>query len=135
MCGLRELRTNLSFSTYPQNARHNTRPCANGTADLTTRILQALEHDEPIRTADAFPNVSQGEIKAALDRLASRSMVEYETNDAEQVVLTEEGQQICDEGSHEWKVWEAVKSKGRLPIKDLEKLVGSASAKVGQGNA
>ncbi|KAK3726137.1 Phenylalanyl-tRNA synthetase, beta subunit, cytoplasmic [Vermiconidia calcicola] len=107
---------------------------ANGTSDLTLDILSTLDTQQPIHTAEAFPHASQAEIKAALDRLASRSMVEYETNDSEQVILTEEGQQICDEGSHEWKVWEAVKSKGRIPIKDLEKIVGP-SAKVGQGNA
>jgi phenylalanyl-tRNA synthetase alpha chain len=107
---------------------------ANGTQDLTSEILKKLEDGQPFQTAEAFPQVSQAEIKAALDRLASRGMVEYDTNDAEQVVLTDEGQQICDEGSHEWKVWEAVKSKGRIPIKDLEKIVGP-SAKIGQGNA
>ncbi|KAK5165903.1 Phenylalanyl-tRNA synthetase, beta subunit, cytoplasmic [Saxophila tyrrhenica] len=107
---------------------------ANGTSDLTSEILRTLESNQPLHTAETFPHASQAEIKAALDRLASRGMVEYDTNDAEQVVLTEEGQQICDEGSHEWKVWEAVKSKGRIPIKELEKVVGP-SAKVGQGNA
>jgi phenylalanyl-tRNA synthetase alpha chain len=107
---------------------------ANGTPDLTISILHSLEAKQPLDTAEDFPGASQAEVKAALDRLASRSMVEYETNDVIHVVLTEEGQQICDEGSHEWKVWEAVKSKGRIPIKDLEKVVGP-SAKVGQGNA
>jgi phenylalanyl-tRNA synthetase alpha chain len=107
---------------------------ANGVQDLTSQILTTLDSQEPINTAETFPQASQAEVKAALDRLASRGMVQYETNDTEQVVLTEEGQQICDEGSHEWKVWEAVKSKGRIPIKELEKVVGP-SAKVGQGNA
>jgi len=107
---------------------------ANGTNDLTLDILCTLDTQEPFHTAETFPQISQGEIKAALDRLASRGMVEYNTNVAEQVILTEEGQQICDEGSHEWKVWEAVKSKGRIHIKDLDRIVGP-SAKVGQGNA
>jgi len=61
-------------------------------------------------------------------------MIEYETRDKEIVVLTEEGTQICDEGSHEWKVWDAVKRKGRIAVKDLEGIVGP-SAKIGQGNA
>ena len=107
---------------------------ANGVQDLTSQILSTLDSRETIDTAETFPQASQAEVKAALDRLASRGMVQYETNDTEQVVLTGEGQQICDEGSHEWKVWEAVKSKGRIPIKDLEKVVGP-SAKIGQGNA
>ena len=107
---------------------------ANGTPDLTSEILHTLDSQDVIHTVDTFPQISQAEIKAALDRLASRGMVEYETKDSEQVVLTEEGQQICDEGSHEWKVWEAVKRKGRIPIKEVERIVGP-SAKVGQGNA
>ena len=107
---------------------------ANGSRDLTRDILSTLDTQPEIDTSKELGDISQAEIKAALDRLASRGMVQYETNDTEQVVLTEEGQQICDEGSHEWKVWEAVKSKGRISIKDLEKTVGP-SAKVGQGNA
>lgn len=106
---------------------------ANGIPDLTADILRKVEKQE-VRTDEAFPTVPQGEIKAALDRLGSRSMIEYDTNDSENVILTEEGQQIADEGSHEWKVWEAVKSKGRIPVKDLKDAVGS-SAQVGQGNA
>ncbi|KAF2480413.1 tRNA synthetases class II core domain (F)-domain-containing protein [Neohortaea acidophila] len=107
---------------------------ANGTSDLTSNILHSLEQHPQLDTQEAFPQTSQAEIKAALDRLASRRMVAYEAKDKELVVLTEEGQQISDEGSHEWKVWEAVKSKGRIPIKEIEKIVGP-SAKVGQGNA
>ena len=107
---------------------------ANGTGDLNSEILIALEKQEPTLSSEAFPQASQAEIKAALDRLASRGMVQYEALPTEQIVLTGEGQQICDEGSHEWKVWEAVKSKGRISVKELEKALGP-SAKIGQGNA
>ena len=108
---------------------------ANGTSDVLSDVLHALDqHPPPIHTTEAFPGISQAEIKATLDRLASRGMVEYDTHDNEEVILTDEGQQICDEGSHEWKVWSTVKGRGRLPITELEKVVG-ASAKVGQGNA
>lgn len=89
-----------------------------GTTDLTLLILETLESQDPLQTQDAFPQHSQAEIKAALDRLASRSMVSYETHDAEQVGLTGEGQQICDEGSHEYKVWDAVNKARRLGLKD-----------------
>lgn len=109
-------------------------PVNGGTRDLVSEILQMLDQKEQYRTDETFPQISQAEIKAALDRLGSRSMVVYDTNDSEQVILTEEGQQIADEGSHEWKVWEAVKSKGRIPVKDLKEAVGP-SAQVGQGNA
>ena len=106
----------------------------NGTPDLTLEILGALDQDDPIDTRETFPSISQAEIKAALDRLASRRMIDYETKDKELVILTEEGQQIADEGSHEWKVWDAVKKRGRIKVSELEGVVG-ASAKVGQGNA
>ena len=87
--------------------------------DLTKEILTLLETKPEIHTADDFPDVSQVEIKAALDRLASRQMIQYDTVEAEKVILTKEGQVICDEGSHEFKVWDAVKRKGRMGIKEL----------------
>lgn len=104
-----------------------------GQRDLTADILTAVDEQPKVQTGEAFPDVSQAEIKAALDRLASRSMVEYDTNDREEVVLTSEGQQIADEGSHEYKVWDAVKKAGKLSLKDPA--LASPSAKLGQGNA
>jgi len=89
-----------------------------GTTDLTITVLETLEFQDPLPTQDAFPDFSQAEIKAALDRLASRSMVAYDTHDKEEVILTGEGQQICDEGSHEYKVWHAVRQAGKLSPKD-----------------
>jgi len=35
------------------------------------------------------------------------------------VLLTAEGKMICDEGSHEFKVWDAVRRRGKLGIKEL----------------
>ena len=107
---------------------------ANGAGrDLTIEILHRLEDDGPFQTDVAFPAISQGEMKAALDRLASRAMVLYETHDSEQPILTKEGQQICDEGSHEYKVWDAVKKAGRLGLKDPA--LATPTAKIGQNNA
>lgn len=94
-------------------------PLHNGSRDLTLEILETLETTDPIQSRTTFPQISQAEMKAALDRLASRSMVTYETADTEVVVLTGEGQQIADEGSHEYKVWRAVKDSGKLPLKEL----------------
>lgn len=91
----------------------------NGSRDLPHTILETLEHTDPIQTSTTFPDVSQAEIKAAIDRLASRSMVEYDTSDSEIVVLTAEGKQIADEGSHEYKVWKVVKDNGKVAIKEL----------------
>lgn len=79
------------------------------TSDLTQPILEALASKNRILSSDAFPAVSSSAIKSALDRLASRDMVEYETIDKEEAVLTDEGQKIAAEGSHEAKVFEAVR--------------------------
>lgn len=84
--------------------------------DLTLDILRQLEHEDPLKCPS---DVSQAEVKAALDRLASRSMVTYETNDREVVLLTGEGEQIANEGSHEYKVWKAVHDGGKLSLKEL----------------
>jgi len=106
--------------------------------DLTQQILDFLSSHDAIQTNTDFPNIPQGEIKAALDRLASRLMVNYTTQDKEQVQLTSEGKGICENGSHEFIVWKAVqgsKASNGLPVKDLAGIVGAETAKVGQGNA
>ncbi|KAK5122924.1 hypothetical protein LTR85_003489 [Meristemomyces frigidus] len=108
-------------------------PVQNGDRDLTLQILEAVDENASVKTSETFPNASQTEVKAALDRLASRQMIEYETDDSEEVVLTGEGQQIVDEGSHEFKVWDAVRKAGRMSLKD--QALATPSAKVGQGNA
>lgn len=94
-------------------------PLQTETRDLTLDILATLQDQEPFKSQDVFPDTPQAEIKAALDRLASRSMVTYETNDREAVILTAEGQQIANEGSHEYKVWKAVQENGKLSLKEL----------------
>ena len=88
--------------------------------DLTPQVLDALSSTDSFLSADAFPSASSLSIKSALDRLASRDMVIYQTIDREEVVLTEEGQGIAVEGSHEAKVFEAVrKAVDGLKISDL----------------
>lgn len=110
-------------------------PLKEGTRDFTQEILDTLDQkDEPLVTSTTFPDIPRNEIKAALDRLASRSMVTYMTQDEEQVLLTPEGKEICETGSHEYKVWDAVQRSGKLEMKDLVTLVGP-SAKIGQGTA
>ncbi|KAF2405271.1 phenylalanyl-tRNA synthetase-like protein alpha chain [Trichodelitschia bisporula] len=104
------------------------------TASTTQKVLDLLSSTPEIKTDEALPGVQQQDVKAALDRLASRAMVEYDTKESERVLLTKEGALIAASGSHEFKVWEAVKSKGRLPMKELGNEVGE-SAGVGQGKA
>jgi phenylalanyl-tRNA synthetase alpha chain len=87
--------------------------------NVTQDVLDLLDSKQPLQTAEDFPAISQAEIKAALDRLASRSMVEYQAIDSEQVLLTKEAEAIVADGSHEYKVWKAVKDAGKVPIKEL----------------
>lgn len=94
-------------------------PLQDGARDVTQLILDLLDHKPLLQTGEDFPTIPQSEIKAALDRLASRQMVQYETKDTEQIALTPEGQMICDEGSHEYKVWDAVRRHKKLEMKDL----------------
>jgi phenylalanyl-tRNA synthetase alpha chain len=87
--------------------------------NVTQDVLDLLDQKEPLHTSEDFPSIPQAEIKAALDRLASRSMVEYKANDLEEVILSKEAEAIVAEGSHEYKVWKAVKDAGKVPIKEL----------------
>jgi phenylalanyl-tRNA synthetase alpha chain len=105
--------------------------------DLTSKILYALDHKEPLLSTEAFPSVKSADIKSALDRLGSRSMVKYETIDREEPVLEAEGQDITANGSHEARVFEALqKAMEGLTMAELENAVGDRNtAKVGQMRA
>ncbi|PYH80683.1 phenylalanyl-tRNA synthetase beta chain cytoplasmic [Aspergillus uvarum CBS 121591] len=105
--------------------------------DMTKPILDALSaSDASILSSEAFPSTPSLNIKAALDRLASRQMVEYDTIEKEITVLTPEGEEIATNGSHEAKVFQAVLAAlDGLKIGDLPGVVGKDTAKVGQGNA
>ena len=105
--------------------------------DLTSEVLSALSNaDGPILSQDAFPSQPPETIKATLDRLGSREMVQYDKLDTEEVRLTPEGEGIAENGSHEARVFEAVRSAmDGLKIKDLPGIVGQEAAKVGQGAA
>lgn len=87
--------------------------------NVTQDVLDLLEQKQPLQTSEDFPSIPQAEIKAALDRLASRSMVEYQAHDSEQVLLTPEAESIVADGSHEYKVWKAVKDADKVPVKEI----------------
>lgn len=102
--------------------------------DLTQQILDALDEKSTLQSEEQFPETPQAVIKSALDRLASRSMISYDTQNAENVVLEKEGLEIASNGSHEYIVWKAVKEAGKIAIKELPTVAGN-SAKFGQGGA
>ena len=89
--------------------------------DLTSQVLEALSQSRrPLLSADAFSSIPSTTVKSALDRLSSRGMVIYKTIDREEAILTSEAEGIATEGSHEAKVFEAVRqSVEGLKIVDL----------------
>lgn len=110
----------------------------NAAGDPIPEILQALNKtNDPISSAETFPQIPFEIIKAALDRLASRSIVAYEQVEREEAFLEPEAVTIVEHGSHEARVFEAVrKALDGLSIQDLESEIGDKSVtKVGQGKA
>ncbi|KAK1690709.1 tRNA synthetase class II core domain-containing protein [Colletotrichum godetiae] len=105
--------------------------------DLTSQILLALSQKDPILSAEHFPEFHFTDVKAALDRLGSRSMVTYESIDREEAILEAEGKQIAEHGSHEARVFEAVrKALEGLTVQELEAAVGDKDVtKNGRGKA
>jgi phenylalanyl-tRNA synthetase alpha chain len=105
--------------------------------DLTSEILHALDRHNSLLSNEAFPSLKFTDVKSALDRLASRFMITYETIDREEAVLEAEGQDITANGSHEARVFEALqKSMEGLNMGELEKVVGDKNTvKVGYSRA
>ncbi|KAL8704503.1 MAG: hypothetical protein Q9201_002344 [Fulgogasparrea decipioides] len=105
--------------------------------DLTSQVLEVLSRTEgPITSNNAFPTVDFTTMKSALDRLRSREIIRCIQMDREEAILTPEAEGIAAEGSHEAKVFEAVRQAVEgLKIADLPAIVGKESAKVGQGKA
>jgi phenylalanyl-tRNA synthetase alpha chain len=105
--------------------------------DLTTDILQALDENSPVLSAEAFPAAAFVDVKAALDRLASREMVSYDTIERQEYILEPEGEQIAANGSHEARVFEALRAAVEgLSLQELEKTIGDKNVvKIGQGKA
>lgn len=115
-----------------------TRP-ANGPpgGDLALAVLQALSKKDPIVSSEEFPGVGFVEMKSALDRLRSRDMIAYEQMERDEAVLEPEGEQIAEHGSHEARVFEALRQAvDGLSIAELEKAIGDKTVtKLGQGKA
>ena len=105
--------------------------------DLTSEILQALSKIDPILSSEAFPSQKSADVKSALDRLGSRSMIAYETIDREEAILEPEAVEIEANGSHEARVFGALRNSiAGLTVSELEAAVGDRNvAKVGQGKA
>lgn len=105
--------------------------------DLTAQVLRALSSaDGPILTSDIFPEADFVSVKSAVDKLRSREFLEAKQVDRLELVPTPEGASFVQYGSPEARVYNTVKAKGQVSIKELPTLVGDANvAKFGQGSA
>lgn len=105
--------------------------------DLTSQILQLLAQHDTFLSSEAFPSLKSIDIKSALDRLGSRSMITYGTLEREEALLEDEGLEIAANGSHEARVFEALRqAMNGLTVAELEASVGDKNvAKLGQGKA
>lgn len=123
----------------PQLLRTSTANMASSApqGDLPSEILQILSKQDSALSSEALPSQKSADVKGALDRLASRFMVVYETIDKEEAVLEPEAVEIEANGSHEARVFEALqKAMEGLTIPELEKAIGDKNVvKVGQGKA
>src|ERR1700710_836993 len=119
------------------NVLHIMASTPSGQGDLTSEILQALSQNDGILSSEAFPSQKFTDVKSSLDRLGSRSMITYETIDREEAVWEPEAQEIAANGSHEARVFEALrKAVEGLTVSELEAAVGDKNVvKVGQGKA
>ena len=93
------------------------------------QLLEALSSaNGALLTSEAFPSVPFVTIKSAIDSLRSRDMVFCRQIDREEVHLTPEGERIVKNGSHEARVFEAVRQAveglkiSELPVRAYNRL-------------
>jgi hypothetical protein len=94
-------------------------PLKDGNRDVTQEILDYLSENDSFKSTQQFSDIPQAELKAALDRLWSRSMVEYQQETADYITLLPEGETIVKDGSPEYRVWQTVLEKGKIGVKEL----------------
>lgn len=84
-------------------------------------VLETLSKaDGPILTNEAFPSVPFVKVKSAVDTLKSREMIAYTQVNSQVYNLTPEAEGIVANGSHEARVFEAVrKAVEGLKISEL----------------
>ena len=110
---------------------------APATPDLEAQVLAALQSTPKFDTyaqAKAL-GVDHQALVGAVKSLWADGYVSMDQKSATWLNATKEGCDISKNGSPEYKVYAAVSAAGSLPVSDLEKSVGKASAKVGLGAA
>ncbi|CCH45621.1 phenylalanyl-tRNA synthetase alpha chain [Wickerhamomyces ciferrii] len=104
-------------------------------SELQLTILKTLDSQGPIaNTLETFPNKTSQEVQAALNSLLARQKITYKNIDKEQWNLTQEGQDIVSNGSHEYRLLETVLKLEHLKISEVGNVLGPAG-KMGQGKA
>ena len=110
---------------------------APATPDLEAQVLAALQSTPKFDTyaqAKAL-GVDHQALVGAVKSLWADGYVTMDQKSCSWLNATKEGCDISKNGSPEYKVYAAVSAAGSLPVADLEKSVGKASAKVGLGAA
>lgn len=108
------------------------------TLQANTIIQDTRSLVQPGQSNPATSHEDQITILGALNSLASRDILVYDTHEVYTHVLTPEGAQNAEAGSHEARVWSVLPEKGQgtpLTPGQLKQLVGGDVAKVGQGRA
>jgi phenylalanyl-tRNA synthetase alpha chain len=109
-------------------------------SQLQLAILEQLDQQGDIADTRNIANLpdaatSQTAIKAALDSLKVREMVEYTQHNIDWLDLSEEGQAMAQSGSHEFRVWAALDPEQPRDAKYLQAQLGKDVATAGQLNA
>lgn len=106
--------------------------------DLTPQVLRAIDNagDEAILTSSFLPDADFVSVKSAVDKLRSREFILASQVDRIELVPTAEGATFVQHGSPEARVYNVVKEKGKVSLKEIGSLVGDPNvAKFGQGSA
>ncbi|OIR58301.1 MAG: phenylalanyl-tRNA synthetase alpha subunit [Amphiamblys sp. WSBS2006] len=96
-------------------------------------VLDAVERGDGNSIETKLGSVTEPELVGALKSLERRKYIEFVTEETGWFELTEEGEEIAQNGSWEYRVFVAVREKGQS-TKRLEKTLGE-KAKIGVGQA
>lgn len=99
-------------------------------------LLKKLDELNEIKsTLSVFPDIKSQDVLSALNSLKAHSKLDYTKSETIYYDLTNEGQDIVKNGSHEIKLVELINKLGKLQIKDVMAQLGPQNGKVGQARA
>lgn len=83
-------------------------------------------------------HAAQLAVKAAIDSLTAKEMVTSSQRSVDTLIPTAEGEEMAQNGSHEFKVWQALQDaspENGVDAKTLQQRLGKAVATIGQSAA